>query len=85
MTDEEQIFHCAAILSAAHHLGIGIQESSKDGKFAFDFRDGLSGLVVYGPSDSVRKKALELACDKLADFLAMPPHHHEPISSRYKI
>jgi hypothetical protein len=69
MNDEERLFHCAAIMSAAHHMGISIRETSSNGLFSFEWRDNLSGIITAGPDDKERKVALELACTKLTDLL----------------
>lgn len=70
MTPEEQLFLVANIISAAHHLGIGLRETSAEGQYSFEWRDQFSNVTISGPTDPDRKKALELACTKLADSLS---------------
>lgn len=82
MTADETLFHVATIMASAHHLGIGIRETSSGGSFAFEWRDSFNGVLITGPDRLDRKEALVAACDRLADSWQIKI---DPTQAQYKI
>lgn len=81
MTDEEQAFKCACIMSGARVLGFRIREVATGGLHYF-YWHSFNNETVVGAELKDRKQALITACDKLADYFNVPPN--DPVFSKYK-
>lgn len=55
------------MIVAARNLGIGLRENGDH----FEWLDMATRVIVTGPGDPERSKALFLACEKLRDYLSI--------------
>jgi hypothetical protein len=71
MTDEEKIFFCGCLMSAARGLGLSMQkEKTESGAFVYKFTDPMAKTVIKGSAADNEKDALVKACETLQNYLS---------------
>ncbi len=73
--------HVTAIIVAARRMGIYMSMMEDNGQWRFDWYDPMTNATINGVIANDKINALELACNKLVDYLKIHATNIQPTAN----